>query len=1056
MAQPGEGSLISPAAEGALAVKETVTDRPEKAAPVAGYTMLVVYVAVCSSLLALHPARDSEFWKHVAAGRELVAHPVFFSETDSESQGSASRRSWLYDVGCYGVELLSGPRGVVVCKALLIVALALVLLFTSRGQGDLWIPTACTIAALLTMSTQLFVRPATVSFLFLGLTLWLLRRGQPTTADTVPFLPPWPLLVLFLIWANIDGWVVLGLVVVALIWLGQLIDESTSSIHLAHAAIRRGVALCILAAICLLNPSHWHVFDIFALMPELGGVFGTGVSASLQLPWSASSPFQSAYLTSFATNPAGLSYFLLLILGVVSFLLSLPRLHWQRLLPWVALALLSGLHVRAIPFFAVLTGPVLAWNFQESLAQRVDPEQQQSLRWRRGGFALRVWATTIGLFLLICIWPGWLQGPPFEPRRAAVETSPSLQAAAATLKNWLGDGKMGPRPRGLYLSQEAANTFPWFCPEERAVFDARLTASFFARSTTQSDRDAQLRELGINHIILHSSDRPKLYLALGWLLLDREHWPLLIQEGDVAVFGWRDPQHAESAQAFRGLELDFNRPAFQPSLVQRAPPKRPDRYSESRHWWEAFWKPLPPPSIDRAEAMLLNVETELMAQFPPLRDLRALRNLTVWETSNSAAMIGAASGWSGPSAILEAYVRAVVLQPQPPAEDLSALPALDRAVIGLQKRFTLSSDDTPPALLYLAIRAGRRAVAANPEDALAYLELAESYRSLLSKTRERAWSARLPKLAELRQAQCVAALNRAVALKPDLASAHQQLGQIYAEINYVDLSLKHRRAAFELIRRKGPVAGVSAEQFRQQENQTEKELNRLAKTVENLENSYVKESVNLSVLDRAMLALSKGLAGRARDMLVESNVAAFGPDGMKTELELLLRTGRALDVLNWTEPEQAGSLGAAPYHWFRAQAFAATGDYALAEEECNLLEPADPAKRIRLKEDIALSVGQIILNEHPGFDTIPGLLQRDFFRSNPSSHIAELMPVLRRNADAMVLRGVLALEEGDTDEADVMFRTALALWKDDTAATSGAGIDFAGRVIAQGYLALLE
>jgi hypothetical protein len=48
------------------------------------------------------------------------------------------------------------------------------------------------------------------------------------------------------------------------------------------------------------------------------------------------------------------------------------------------------------------------------------------------------------------------------------------------------------------------------------------------------------------------------------------------------------------------------------------------------------------------------------------------------------------------------------------------------------------------------------------------------------------------------------------------------------------------------------------------------------------------------------------------------------------------------------------------------------------------------------------------------------------------------------------------LEEGDIDEAEVMFRTALALWKDDAAATSGAGLDFASRAIAQGYLAWLE
>jgi hypothetical protein len=63
---------------------------------------------------------------------------------------------------------------------------------------------------------------------------------------------------------------------------------------------------------------------------------------------------------------------------------------------------------------------------------------------------------------------------------------------------------------------------------------------------------------------------------------------------------------------------------------------------------------------------------------------------------------------------------------------------------------------------------------------------------------------------------------------------------------------------------------------------------------------------------------------------------------------------------------------------------------------------------------------------------------------------------LRWEADARVLGGLLALEQGDTDEADVSFRLALAVWADEAAAAAGAGLDFAARPLAQSYLRRLE
>src|SRR5262249_12561608 len=134
----------------------------------------------------------------------------------------------------------------------------------------------------------------------------------------------------------------------------------------------------------------------------------------------------------------------------------------------------------------------------------------------------------------------------------------------------------------------------------------------------------------------------------------------------------------------------------------------------------------------------------------------------------------------------------------------------------------------------------------------------------------------------------------------------------------------------------GPPPGVSAEAFNEQQEFYEAQVSQLTKELEKRENRFEVASAGWKVLDRAQRAMQEGLAGKARDVLLESHISAFGPRGMALELELLLRTGRPNDVLDWTGPEQKARLGA-PYHWIRAQALAASGDYALAEEECKQL-----------------------------------------------------------------------------------------------------------------------
>ena len=441
-----------------------------------------------------------------------------------------------------------------------------------------------------------------------------------------------------------------------------------------------------------------------------------------------------------------------------------------------------------MPFFAVVGGPVLAWNLQDFFVRRA--ATVGGGRPRSGYWLLSTRALTagLGLAVLVSAWPGWLQAPPFEPRRWAVETAPRWSA-----RRWNREGRLGPHSRAMHLSPDTAHAFAWFCPEDRGVLSARIAPG----DGSPEQWVARMRDEGITHAIVYDSNRDRLFAALEQFLADPGQWPLLRLESDVAVFGWRDPARTAAGDPFRGWEVDLNR----------------------------------------------------------------------------------------------------------------------------------------------------------------------------------------------------------------LARAEEELAPV-----------------------------VQAEQDNAQ--------------------AYAAEASGARVLDRAMLAMGKGLAGKARDVLLASDVAAFGPQGMAMELELLTMTGRVQEVREWMTAEHEASLGEGNYRWLRILASAAAGDYATADADLAYLAGAGlGAESHGPRDAITLAVGKAVLDDRPGERlSFAGLGSRISGPLEFRSRLRSSALALSQRADVTVLRGLLALEVGEVDDAKAAFRQALTYWDAD----SRTGVDFNGRGIARDGLEWLE
>ncbi len=975
-------------------------------------------MAAFGVLLASFPARNLDLWKYLAEGRALLRGVGGFDA------------SWLYSAASYGVFSLTGGSGLVALKALLC-GVAAVLMFHMSGRKAGWrIALAVTGLAVLAMGNRLLLQPATVSVLFLAITLWLLLQEETRPPEESRIWPGWKWVVLFVLWANIDSRFILGLGVVALTWLGRLLDSPQPG-GFGPTLVRRVGSLAILVAVACVSPAHVNGLRPPVELKDAVEALRKDVSTDSPIH----SPFSRDYLTFFRDSPAALSYYPLLVLGLVSFLLNRRVWKWSWFLPWMGLAVVSGLQGRLVPLFAVVAGPVTAWNLHEYFARRESSAPVRP-RVRFAGLGLIV---LLAAAFLVAAWPGWLQGPPFEPRRWAIDTPVALPRGADFLRKSHTSNLWPAGTRTLHVSPDTASALAWFCPEDHSLRDDDAVAALLKVEELQKAR-ARLRELGVNRVVVYVGDSGVVSLAmLDRLLLEPEEWPVLHLKGGFVVFGWRDPARSGGGNPYAGWEVDFSKLAFRPDESEVAPSARP---TSKPHWSDAFWKPAPPsrsPGRDESTVFLRKAES--------LRRTAPLSHQLAWEVAQSAGLVGAAGGWTGLCGPVDAMLRLGTLDP--PIPETGPLPPITRLTFGLNQRFIFQRGDAPVGVLYCAIRAARRAVAENSADANAYFALGGAYGALLTTTSERSWATQHPEILRLRQIQASAALNRAVSLNPKLAAAHVELARLYTSLNCLDLVVFHLRAYQEIPPRWG-----GPRKDDPNSEAIESELNRLTKIVDR-ETAAVAKETGRSVLDRALMANQRGLGGQARDLLLTSDVSAFGKVGMELEIDLLLRTGRPEDVLEWMTEELRSSLGDFTYHWLRTQAFAAVGDYDFADAELVVMIgsggrlPAHP----QVSMELARLVGTSLLDEQAGVSYLPQLLIRTLSRNDTRTRIADIAQTLGLRAEVLVIRGLVALEAGNIPCAREAFRESLVF----SPTRWGSGqLVFDGRLVAWDCLALID
>jgi hypothetical protein len=1068
-------------------------------------------VVALAFLVASFTARNNELMLHLATGRALLDGSYKFGEDPFSYTTSGVRwvnHSWLWDGLTYLVFKYLGGPVLIVLKALLVAVLAGFMLAVRRRGQSLWIPAVCVLVATLALGQRLLLQPVIISYLFLGITLYLLQKPAPlekSVSKRRGSAPGsrrhlWLLVPLFVLWVNLDQWFFLGPLTVALWWIGELIQDWFAPVKEGSdqraAGDNRALALVLFVGVfaCLINPHHIYAFTLPAVLSE------DGAGGLLQNDYYFASMFWGAidyYKSPAGWSVVGVAFLVLLGLGLLSFAVNLANWRGWRITVWGFFAALAIYHVRAVPFFAVVGGSIAALNFQDAVTHFLGATPRMSANWRQWAIAGRVLTLVGAAILLLLAWPGWLVATVTRGEIAGrnvawlVEMDPGLEKAAKQIQEWHTEGVLGPNDHGVNLSPDVAFALAWFAPDEKGFLDNRLAIFVKAgadyeeankalildreRETAETfagrfQRLAQvLRKNDANHLIFHFIDFVRDSDRYGRLFAffeadPKKQFTLVYRDGRAAIFSWDDPEKKGPPCRLTQVRFSEDKLAFGPQSVAALTDRPPA--PEALAFYERIVHPRQtrPLATDEA-AMHLQVfdSTSYKLRQAGVRD---------WLSSEVAALIG--SGALAPIAG-EPYYRAVVTEKSVGQFVTGKLanrqsPIMDQVAAGiLQARY--EAVPLPVSTPLLAVRACRRALMENPNDATTWYLLESAYTTLAKATKEREFTNRLLLLQSIRQVQRAVALNHAILIDPDHLGAHLELAAIFEQMSvpgqggYYDLALHHRNEQLRIIKERGRMAREKPEEFERRVQQLQDHVDKLDDFVRNAQTEYYNGEISRNTVKaKAELALAKGLGGQARDDMVKSLEVSVEPEAIPLQLNLMVMTGaiegeKGLRVGLDSFKEQGEESGKKPnmgrfgqeqftvpvYEWLQVLTAAASGDYRVADE---FLEPI-VAFRQQIRDDFVRnrvrSDGMYILAAGL-LDTqvTPMTLWRSLERDYRYEQLKLIAAAPAQVADIYTIRGILALEAGDNPRAAEMFRKVVSL-KD------------AGLIpIAKYYLDLLE
>jgi len=494
--------------------------------PLARPSALALLLVVLIVNFALQPLTEPDFGWHLRTGLDVLHRGMPLPSVDPYSHTMPDwpwvEHAWLTDVLIAKIYSSFGALGVIVMFGAITISAWLFGAAVSSA-GVLSRLLACVLSLWVALPF-LGARTQLVTLLGLALLSWMLKRWHEGNGWVQWWIPP-----LFLLWANLHGGFLAGLLYLLLVVatttiVGWLSDQRIVNMGPLHEPVfgwkevkRLALLTAVSAGLTLVNPYGWRLYE--EIVDSLSNRF---MLETLQ-EWQ---PLSMAGL-------AGRSYALYLAgLGITM------ALWYRRIQPvrWVVGAVflaLSFRHMRNIPFFLIVSLPFCAEVLSEAW-------ERFRRRWPSDEAATQRGCLAATVVLALMLW--WL-GPEHLHRIALSGTSPAEYFKETSYPieavQWIqaNQDQAGQR---LYNDYGYGGFLLWWLPDTKIFIDGRMPA-------WRSGERAILRD----YMALTGPD-PDLRIltkySVDWALVRRQT-PL--EEGLAGDVAWRRVYDDHKAAIYR-------------------------------------------------------------------------------------------------------------------------------------------------------------------------------------------------------------------------------------------------------------------------------------------------------------------------------------------------------------------------------------------------------------------------------------------------------------------------------------------------------------------------
>ncbi len=337
----------------------------------------------CFLLTALLAARfitDLDLGFHLRGGQWILQNhwvPLKDAYTYSVPDHEYLDIHWFYQVLLYLAYLAGGYSFLSLCNIILILTAFGLAWFRVRSNGtSSWMGVLLMGAAAWISEIRFQVRPEILSWVFLGLMIWVLEQKEAKRRNWLFLLP-----LIQILWGNVEGLFVLGWGVMGLFLISSVIHEGR-----IDRKMLKWSALALV--VCLVNPyflkgaiypfSNWKILNSELFRPNIRELVSPWVSAQ-------NSPLPGGPVLVYKIY----SFFLLFLL-----LATFKKRKAHELFLASVFFVLSAMANRNIPLFMLASLPAAAacWNDLQWTGLRKFQEKFLSSPWAAGVFTLLILA----------------------------------------------------------------------------------------------------------------------------------------------------------------------------------------------------------------------------------------------------------------------------------------------------------------------------------------------------------------------------------------------------------------------------------------------------------------------------------------------------------------------------------------------------------------------------------------------------------------------------------------------------------------------------------------